>query len=70
MQVALETFLDYFGGLEDRRESPKIKHSVAEILLVTLGGVIAGGEGWEEMEDYGASKLERLRELLPYRQIS
>ncbi len=67
MEVALEAFLDHFGGLEDRRTPLKIKHSVAEILLVTLCGVIAGGEGWEDIEDYGASKLALLRELLPYR---
>lgn len=66
MHVALEAFLDHFGELEDRREVPKIKHSVAEILLVTLCGVIAGSEGWDDIEAYGESKLELLRELLPY----
>lgn len=67
MHVALEAFLDHFGGLEDRRELPKIKHSVAEILLVTLCGVIAGSEGWDDIEAYGESKLTLLQELLPYR---
>jgi hypothetical protein len=28
--------------------------------------VIAGAEGWEDIEDYGESKLELLRELLPF----
>lgn len=67
MQGALEAFLDHFGALEDRREVPKIKHSVAEILLVTLCGVWAGGEGWDDIEAYGEAKLALLRELLPYR---
>lgn len=66
MPGVLEAFWDHFGGLEDRREAPKITHSVAEILLVTLCGVIAGGEGWDDLEAYGESKLGLLRELLPY----
>lgn len=43
----------------------KILHPVPEILLVTLCGVIVGADGWEDIEDYGESKLE-LREFLPF----
>lgn len=39
---------------------------MAEIFLVTLCGVMAGGEGWEDIEDDGEAQLELLRELLPY----
>ena len=66
MLPAMTAFLDSFGTLEDKRESSKIHHSVAEILLVTLCGVIAGADGWEDLEDYGESKIDLLRELLPY----
>lgn len=66
MKLTIEAFLDHFGELEDSRETEKILHPVREILLVTLCGVIAGAEGWEDIEDYGESKLELLRELLPF----
>jgi hypothetical protein len=51
MPESLAVFLDHFGKLNDSREAEKILHPVREILLVTLGGVIAGSEGWEDIED-------------------
>jgi predicted transposase YbfD/YdcC len=66
MQQPLAVFLDHFSGLEDSREAGKVLHAVPEILLVTLCGVLAGAEGFEDMEDYGESKLDLLRELLPF----
>ena len=65
MKQALDVFLDHFGTLEDNREPHKVLHPVCEILLVTLCGVIAGADGWEDIEDYGASKLELLRTAFP-----
>jgi predicted transposase YbfD/YdcC len=66
MRQPIEAFLDHFGTLEDKREREKILHPLPEILLVTLCGVIAGAEGWEDIEDYGTSKLDLLREMLPF----
>ncbi len=66
MKQPIEVFLDHFGGLEDTREAGKVLPPVPEILLVTLCGVMAGAEGFEDIEDYGASKLDLLRELLPF----
>src|SRR5919202_824404 len=66
MKQPIEAFLDHFSTLEDVREPGKVLPPLPEILLVTLCGVIAGAEGWEDIEDYGESKLELLRELLPF----
>jgi hypothetical protein len=66
MKQPIEAFLDHFSTLKDVREPGKVLHPLPEILLVTLCGVIAGAEGWEDIEDYGESKLELLRELLPF----
>jgi predicted transposase YbfD/YdcC len=66
MHKSLTAFLDHFGRLKDSREAEKILHPVREILLVTLCGMIAGSEGWDDIEDYGESKLELLRQILPF----
>lgn len=66
MKQPVEAFLDHFGILEDKRETEKVLHPLPEILLVTLCGVIAGADGWEDVEDYGTSKLELLRAMLPF----
>ncbi len=50
MTRPIDTFLDHFGALEDRREAGKVLPPVPKILLVTLYGVIAGAEGWEDIE--------------------
>jgi predicted transposase YbfD/YdcC len=66
MKQPIAVFLDHFSTLKDVREPGKVLHPLPEILLVTLCGVMAGAEGWEDIEDYGESKLELLRELLPF----
>lgn len=62
----LDGFLDHFSALEDPRQAIKIRHPIAELLLVMLCAMIAGAEGWKDIETYGKSKLALLRELLPF----
>lgn len=66
MKRPIDALLDHCSALEDVREFGKVLHPLPEILLVTLCGVIAGADGWEDLEDYGASKLVLLREILPF----
>jgi hypothetical protein len=63
----LETnFLDHFEAIEDPRLQRNQLYTVAEILLVTLLAVICGAEGWQDVENYGKSKIKYLRCYLPY----
>lgn len=63
----LETnFLDQFEAIEDPRMQRNQLYSVTEILLVTLLAVICGAEGWQDVENYGKSKIRYLRCYLPY----
>ena len=63
----LETnFLDHFDVFEDPRMQRNQLYTVAEILLVTLLAVICGAEGWQDVENYGKSKIKYLRCYLPY----
>src|SRR3954463_4287591 len=66
MHKSLTAFLDHFGRLKESREAEKILPPVGEILLVTLCGMMAGSEGGEDSEDYGESKRELLRQILPF----
>lgn len=59
-------FLDYFGELEDPRIDRTKLYPVEEILLTTLCAVICGAEGWNDVELFGLSKAEFLKEYLPY----
>jgi len=65
--VQLETnFLDHFEVIEDPRLQRNQLYTVEEILLVTLLAVICGAEGWQDVENYGKSKIKYLRCYLPY----
>lgn len=63
----LETnFLDDFREIEDPRLKRNQLYTVSEILLVTLLAVICGAEGWKDVENYGKSKINYLRNYLDY----
>ena len=59
-------FLDTFEKIEDPRSSKNQLYTVSEILLVTLCAVICGAEGWRDVESYGKSKINHLRQYLDY----
>lgn len=59
-------FLDVFGQLDDPRIDRKKLHPMPEILLLTLCAVICGAESWGDIETFGKSKLDFLRQYLPY----
>lgn len=59
-------FLDIFGQLDDPRIDRKKLHPMPEILLLTLSAVICGAESWDDIELFGKSKLDFLRQYLPY----
>ncbi len=63
----LETnFLDRFESIEDPRAQKNLMYSVSEIFLVTLLSIICGAEGWQDVENYGKSKIAYLRNYLPF----
>lgn len=53
-------FLNIFVQLEDPRMERNQLHPLPEILLLTLGAVIGGSEGWNDIELFGWAKLDFL----------
>ena len=58
------SLLGYVEKVEDPRVQRTQKHKLTDILAIAILSVIAGGEGWEDMEEYGIAKEEWLREFL------
>ena len=54
--------------MEDPRVERTRVHLLTDILIIAILSVIAGAKGWEDMENYGASKYEWLSQflVLPY----
>jgi predicted transposase YbfD/YdcC len=58
--------LSCFFEVPDYRQRAKILYPLPEILLLTLCAIISGAESWEDIEIYGESKADLLRQFLPY----
>lgn len=60
------TFINHFDSINDPRINRCKKHELLDILLLAISAVISGAEGWEDIEDFGKTKLEWLRQYLPF----
>lgn len=54
----------HFEELEDPRMERTRKHSLVDILCLSICAVIAGAEGWEDIEEFGLQKETWLRQHL------
>ena len=54
----------YFSDIRDPRVSRTNKHLLKDILVIAILAVIAGAQGWEDIENYGQSKKQWLEEFL------
>ena len=61
-----ETFLNHFDSINDPRINRCKKHELLDILLLSISAVMSGAEGWEDIEDFGKTKLDWLRQYLPF----
>ena len=63
--VEKKALLEHFADLEDprTRESP---HRLEEILLVAICGILSGADGWASVALWGQTKLDWLRQFLPF----
>lgn len=65
MKKPTASIVDHFKELVDPRIERNKKHSLIDIIVLTICAVITGSETWEEIEDYGHYKEEWLKSFLP-----
>ena len=53
-----------FSEIEDPPVERTPVHFLTDILIIGILSVIAGGKGWEDMENYGLSKYDWLEQFL------
>jgi predicted transposase YbfD/YdcC len=60
-----ENFLTHFINLKDpRKNNHNKRHSLGDILVLTILAVICGADGWVEVEEFGNAKKEWLQTFL------
>ncbi len=57
-------FQKYFTEVKDPRVERTRWHSLTDIITIALLAVIAGAQGWEDIEEYGINKKEWLSTFL------
>lgn len=63
--MAFETLVDSFSKIEDPRVDRTKKHALTDILVLSVLAVMCNAEGWEDIEQYGKTKLKWLRTIIP-----
>lgn len=64
MRSALSQCHSCFAAIKDPRVERSQLHELSDILTIAILSVIAGGNGWEDMEMYGLSKQSWLSTFL------
>jgi len=59
-----EQMQSFFSEIKDPRVPRTRAHLLIDILIIGILSAIAGGQGWEDMENYGLSKIDWLGEFL------
>ncbi len=50
--MCLENFTLHFSSLQDPRQSAKVAYPLFDILFASLCAMIAGAEGWSDIQEY------------------
>lgn len=58
------TIADHFGEMEDPRVEWSIQHKLIDIITIAICAVICGADTWVDIEIYGDSKYEWLKQFL------
>lgn len=58
----LEKLMAHITIIPDYRQSWKVEHKLSDILLLTICAVISGAEGWEDIEDFGETHIDFLKQ--------
>jgi DDE_Tnp_1-associated len=64
IEAIQQSLVENFGDIKDPRVERTKKHQLTDILVIAILAVIAGAQGWEDIENYGISKQEWLEEFL------
>lgn len=59
-----QNLVEHFADIKDPRVERTKKHQLTDILVIAILAVIAGAQGWEDIENYGISKQQWLEEFL------
>ncbi len=60
--MELKKLMEHISIIPDYRQAWKVEHKLSDILLLTICAVISGAEDWEDIEDFGETHLDFLKQ--------
>ena len=66
LPAELQSFFDTFDSLEDPRVERTKLHPLPDLLFATVCGMIAGCEGWSDIESFCKERIGYLRQYRPF----
>ena len=60
--MELKKLMEHISIIPGYRQTWKVEHKLSDILLLTICAVISGAEGWEDIEDFGETHLDFLKQ--------
>ncbi|MGT5107852.1 transposase family protein, partial [Escherichia coli] len=60
--MELKKLMEHISIIPDYSQAWKVEHKLSDILLLTICAVISGVEGWEDIEDFGETHLDFLKQ--------
>ncbi len=60
--MEIKKLMEHISVIPDYRQAWKVEHKLSDILLLTICAVIPGAEGWEDIEDFGETHLDFLKQ--------
>ncbi|RDS34661.1 hypothetical protein C3988_03668 [Escherichia coli] len=60
--MELKKLMEHISIIPDSRQVWKVEHKLSDILLLTICAVISGAEGWNDIESFGETHLDFLKQ--------
>ena len=60
--MELKKLMEHISVIPDYRQAWNVEHKLSEILLLTICAVISGAEWWEDIEDFGETHLDFMKQ--------
>ncbi len=60
--MEIKKLMEHISVIPDYRQAWKVEYKLSDILLLTICAVISGAEGWEDIEDFGETHLDFLKQ--------
>lgn len=60
------TLIEHLTLVEETRSDINRKHDLVDVMFLVLSAIMSGAEGWSDIETYGNSKADWLRQYRPF----